>query len=39
VLAGTAHDPHCLRLCPPAVLPLSALDEFESALRACLSET
>lgn len=39
VLAGTAHDPHCLRFCPPAVLPTAALDELESALRACLSET
>jgi len=36
VLVGTANDPHCLRLCPPAVLPPDALTDLEGALRACL---
>ena len=38
ILTGTAHDPHCLRLAPPAVLPDAALDDLEQALRACLAE-
>jgi acetylornithine/succinyldiaminopimelate/putrescine aminotransferase len=39
VLAGTANDPMCLRLCPPAVLPEAALHDLEVALRAVLSES
>ena len=38
ILAGTANDPACLRLCPPAVLPAEALDDLQRALRDCLSE-
>lgn len=37
IVAGTAHDPHCLRLAPPAATPAQALDDLEHALRAVLS--
>ena len=36
ILTGTAHDPHCLRLCPPATLPDDALTALEAALRTAL---
>jgi len=34
ILAGTANDPRCLRLCPPAVMPTAGIDALESALHA-----
>ncbi|MCO4771834.1 MAG: aspartate aminotransferase family protein [Deltaproteobacteria bacterium] len=36
IIAGTANDPHCLRLAPPAILPAEALTDLHAALRACL---
>lgn len=33
ILAGTANDPHCLRLCPPAVMPREGIDALEHAMR------
>lgn len=36
-LTGTSHDPHCLRLCPPAIMPASAMHAFFDALAAELS--
>lgn len=38
ILTGTAHDPHCLRLCPPATLPDAALDALHAALSAALGD-
>lgn len=37
ILTGTAADPNCLRLCPPAVLPSEGLDAFLTALRETLA--
>jgi len=37
LVAGTAHDPRCLRLAPPAATPTEALDDLEHALRTVLS--
>jgi acetylornithine/succinyldiaminopimelate/putrescine aminotransferase len=37
ILTGTAADPNCLRLCPPAVLPPEGLDAFLTALRETLA--
>jgi len=34
ILTGTAADPHCLRLCPPAVMPMSGIDALEQGLAA-----
>ncbi len=34
ILAGTANDPHCLRLCPPAVMPAAGIDAIENAMQA-----
>lgn len=36
-VTATANDPHCLRLCPPAVLPDEALGALETALTQALS--
>ena len=33
-LTGTAADPHCLRLCPPAIMPPATLHAFFDALAA-----
>lgn len=38
VLTGTAHDPYCLRLCPPATLPDEALPALQAALVAALGD-
>ncbi len=35
-LTGTANDPHCLRLCPPAAMPLEALQGLFDALARIL---
>ena len=35
-LTGGANDPRCLRLCPPAVLPFSAIGAFARALCSAL---
>ncbi len=37
ILTGTAADPACLRLCPPAVMPSEGVDAFLSALRDTLA--
>ena len=37
-LTGTAADPNCLRLCPPATMPMDALDALLEALGQTLSE-
>ena len=37
ILSGTAADPNCLRLCPPAVMPDQGLDDLERALRLALA--
>ena len=34
ILAGTANDPHCLRLCPPAVMPTHGIDALQTAMHA-----
>ena len=39
ILTGTAHDPHCLRLCPPATLPDEALPALHAALAAALGDS
>jgi acetylornithine aminotransferase/acetylornithine/N-succinyldiaminopimelate aminotransferase len=33
ILAGTANDARCLRLCPPAVLPTAGIDALEQAMH------
>lgn len=33
ILAGTANDARCLRLCPPAVLPTAGIDALEHAMH------
>lgn len=33
ILAGTANDPHCLRLCPPAVMPEAGIDALHNAMH------
>ena len=35
-LTGTAHDPHCLRLCPPAILPIETMRAFFDTLTEVL---
>ncbi len=37
VLAGSAADPHCLRLCPPAIMPTAGIDALEQGLAAVCS--
>lgn len=37
VLPGTASDPHCLRLCPPALMPREGVDALVAGLRAVLA--
>lgn len=39
ILTGTAHDPNCLRLCPPATLPDAALTALHAALVAALGDS
>ena len=39
ILTATAHDPQCLRLCPPATLPEEALVALEGALRVALGDS
>lgn len=34
ILAGSANDPNCLRLCPPAVMPTEGIDALQTALHA-----
>ncbi len=34
ILAGTANDAHCLRLCPPAVMPSEGIDALQRAMTA-----
>ena len=36
-LTGSSADPNCLRLCPPATLPLEAVSELHTALGSILS--
>lgn len=36
-LTGTAADPRCLRLCPPAIMPPATLEAFFDALAAALA--
>ena len=37
ILTGTAADPRCLRLCPPAVMPDEGVDALLTALQEALS--
>ncbi len=39
ILTGTAHDPCCLRICPPATLPDEALHALHAALVAALGDS
>jgi acetylornithine/succinyldiaminopimelate/putrescine aminotransferase len=38
VLAGTANDPQCLRLCPPAVMPREGVAALGAALNQILAQ-
>jgi acetylornithine/succinyldiaminopimelate/putrescine aminotransferase len=34
ILAGSANDPSCLRLCPPAIMPTEGIDALQTAMHA-----